>query len=258
MCQAGAGKSSVWWRFLEPIALYQTRDLLDDKDGGWMHSYPAPQTRVPFGQVGVQGDGTDLAIVSFANGFYLTCRAQAQLDAAGISTRAIDLRWLSPLPEAALLEAIAPCRNIIVVDETRRSGGVSESVVTLLAQHGRLAHRLAAEDSFIATGPAYGVTMPSVDADRDRRQGGHRMKTAVVICPGRGTYGAQELGYLARNFPRPHLLTAFDAARASLDMETLRALDGADRFSTSRHMRGDNASPLIFAARARGFPEPEP
>lgn len=79
------------------------------------------------------------------------------------------------------------------------------------------------------------------------------MTTAVVVCPGRGTYGAAELGYLARHFPDPHVLDAFDAARAALGQDTVSALDGAARFSTGRHMRGDNASPLIYAAGLGDF-----
>ena len=74
------------------------------------------------------------------------------------------------------------------------------------------------------------------------------MKTAVVICPGRGTYNAGELGYLARHFPDPRLLSAFDAQRMAAGQETLSALDTAERFSPAKHTRGDNASGLIFAA----------
>ena len=53
------------------------------------------------------------------------------------------------------------------------------------------------------------------------------MKTAVVICPGRGTYTKTELGYVKRHFGDPALLAAFDGARAALGQETLSALDGA-------------------------------
>ena len=38
------------------------------------------------------------------------------------------------------------------------------------------------------------------------------MKTAVVICPGRGTYNATELGYLSRHFPDAALLAGFDGS----------------------------------------------
>ena len=79
------------------------------------------------------------------------------------------------------------------------------------------------------------------------------MTTAVVICPGRGTYNATELGYLARNFPDAGLLDTFDVQRAGLGQDSLRALDGADRFTLSKHTRGDNASGLIYAATYGDF-----
>ncbi len=74
------------------------------------------------------------------------------------------------------------------------------------------------------------------------------MKTAVVICPGRGTYGKAQLGVLGRHFPDPALLAAFDARRKALGQETLGDLDGATTYSVARHTRGDNAAALIYAA----------
>ena len=73
------------------------------------------------------------------------------------------------------------------------------------------------------------------------------MKTAVLICPGRGTYTKTELGSLTRSFPDPALLTRFDAARQALGQETLTALDTATTYSVAKHSRGDNASALIYA-----------
>ncbi len=72
------------------------------------------------------------------------------------------------------------------------------------------------------------------------------MKTAVLICPGRGTYGKAELGSLAA-FPDRALLARFDAERVRLGQETLTALDSAQTYSVARHSRGDNASALIYA-----------
>ncbi len=147
--------------FVEPIALYPMRDLHGDKDGGWMRPYPAPDRTIALGEVGVTGDGP-LAIVTYGNGHYLSQQAAPLLQARGIDTRIVDLRWLAPLPEQALLDAVQGAQKVLVVDECRRSGNVSEALMTLLAERTDLpARRLAAEDSFIATGPAYAATMPS-------------------------------------------------------------------------------------------------
>ncbi len=72
------------------------------------------------------------------------------------------------------------------------------------------------------------------------------MRTAVLICPGRGTYTKTELGSLTR-FPDRTLLAHFDARRAALNQETVTALDAAPTYSVAKHTRGDNASALIYA-----------
>jgi [acyl-carrier-protein] S-malonyltransferase len=79
------------------------------------------------------------------------------------------------------------------------------------------------------------------------------MTTAVVICPGRGTYNKSELGYLQRHFPDADLLAAFDHLRQAAGQETLSALDGAEHYANDRHTRGDNAAGLIFAATLGDF-----
>ncbi|MDA0961356.1 MAG: thiamine pyrophosphate-dependent enzyme [Proteobacteria bacterium] len=148
--------------FLEPIALYPMRDLHEEKDGGWMTVYPPSGERIALGEVGVHGDGTDLAIVTFGNGHYLSRKAEPALKSAGIDARIVDLRWLSPLPEESLLQAVKGAKRILIVDETRRSGGVAESLMALFAERMDVpVAREVSQDSFIATGPAYAATMPS-------------------------------------------------------------------------------------------------
>jgi len=77
---------------------------------------------------------------------------------------------------------------------------------------------------------------------------------ALVVCPGRGTYGKAELGYLKRfHADKGELIAGFDRLRAERGQPTLSELDGADRFSPALHTRGDIASPLIFAASYADF-----
>ncbi|MEM1341427.1 MAG: thiamine pyrophosphate-dependent enzyme [Pseudomonadota bacterium] len=150
--------------FLEPIALYPMRDLHEPGDGGWLKRYPAPGESLALGEVGVTGNGP-LALISFANGHLMSLQAQARLATEGIATRVIDLRWLSPLPEASLMTALQDCSHALIIDETRRSGGVAEGLMALLTEQSGIPHaRLTAEDSFIATGPAYAATMPSTES----------------------------------------------------------------------------------------------
>ncbi|MDG1737179.1 MAG: thiamine pyrophosphate-dependent enzyme [Paracoccaceae bacterium] len=146
---------------VEPIALYPMRDLHDEKDGAWMDQYPAPDQFIDLGEVGVTGDGP-LAIVTYGNGHYLSHQAAKALKAKGIETRIIDIRWIAPMPVDGILAAIDGAEKVLIVDECRGTGGQSEALLSMLTERSHLpATRLAAEDSFIATGPAYAATMPS-------------------------------------------------------------------------------------------------
>lgn len=150
--------------FIEPIALYPMRDLHAEKDGGWMRLYPAMDERISMGQIGVSGAGRQLAIVTYGNGVYLSSKALPVLKSLGVEARIVDLRWLAPLPEAALIEAVAGCDHILIVDECRRTGSQSEALMALFAEAGKRSFaRITAEDCFIATGPAYAATLPSVE-----------------------------------------------------------------------------------------------
>ena len=80
------------------------------------------------------------------------------------------------------------------------------------------------------------------------------MTTAVVICPGRGTYTKAELGYLGRHHAeKADLIAQFDRRREALGQETLSALDGAVRYSVAKHTRGDKSSALIYACTLADF-----
>lgn len=78
-------------------------------------------------------------------------------------------------------------------------------------------------------------------------------EAVLVVCPGRGTYGAGELGYLKRHHGGAALLDHFDAARSEREAPMVSALDAATTYSTALHGSGENASPLIFAAGLLDF-----
>ena len=76
----------------------------------------------------------------------------------------------------------------------------------------------------------------------------------LVVCPGRGTYNATELGYLKRHHAGGGAQVAqLDAYRTKLGQPTISALDGAEKYSPSLHMPGDNASLLIYACALADF-----
>ncbi|WP_072686960.1 thiamine pyrophosphate-dependent enzyme [Rhodococcus marinonascens] len=157
---AAAHTAGVVCVYLEPIALYHNRDLFEEGDEQWLARYPDParqaHSEVPIGRARTYGDGTDLTIVTFGNGVRMSLRVARRLERANIAARVVDMRWLAPLPLRDILREADATGRVLVVDETRRSGGVSEGVVTALVDEGfsgRIA-RVASEDSFIPLGDA--------------------------------------------------------------------------------------------------------
>jgi 2-oxoisovalerate dehydrogenase E1 component len=155
-CLAAAAADGTVCVFLEPIALYHTRDLHEDGDLGWLAPYPEPGDHVPVGSARTYGSGTDLTLVSFANGVRMSLRVARRLAEQEIGARVVDLRWLAPLPVTDLLREAETTGKVLVVDETRRTGGVSEGVMAALLDAGfrGTLHRVTSEDSFIPLGPA--------------------------------------------------------------------------------------------------------
>ena len=151
--------------FIEPIALYHTSDLEAADDGGWTAPYVAPDAdlSISLGALGQVGAGNELAIITYANGYFLSRQAAPELTAEGIDHRIIDLRWLHPLNADAIVTAVAHCRKILIVDECRRSGSLSEKLMTILTEAGRgdAISRITAEDCFIPLGPAAELVLPS-------------------------------------------------------------------------------------------------
>ncbi|HWJ10800.1 MAG TPA: thiamine pyrophosphate-dependent enzyme [Nocardioides sp.] len=149
--------------FLEPIARYHTRDLVDG-DEAWLAELDTTGRFGP-GDVAVHGGGSDLLLVTFGNGVHLSRSAARVLEEEGVACTVLDLMWLAPLPVRALVEAAGATRAVLVVDETRASGGVGEGVVTALVEAGvdvPIA-RVASADSYVPLGPAAATVLLQAD-----------------------------------------------------------------------------------------------
>jgi 2-oxoisovalerate dehydrogenase E1 component len=169
--------------FLEPIALYMTKDLYAAGDGLWQFHYPAPGEVIPFGQgrayeatddwalnetaliaKGAQPPGeADLTIITFGNGLYMSLRAARTLRAEhGVEARIVDLRWLSPLNESFIVDQARSSERVLIVDEGRRSGGISEAIMAILAEHCGGAcevARVTGHDTYIPLGAAANLVL---------------------------------------------------------------------------------------------------
>lgn len=160
-CLAAATVDGAVCAFLEPIALYMTKDLHSDGDGEWNTSYPAHDFHIPIGSGKSYGTGKHLTIITWANGLWMSLRAAKTLAAEGIEVSVLDLRWLNPLPRADMIELANRSGRVLVVDECRRSGGVSEAVFAELIDAGFRGSmsRIAGHDVYIPLGGAANLVL---------------------------------------------------------------------------------------------------
>ncbi len=162
-CVAAAQVDGSVCVFLEPIALYHAHDLYDEGDEAWL-ARPSG-AHVPVGSGKTYLDGDDLTIVTWGNGLLMSLRVARALRLRGIQPRVLDLRWLAPLPVDDILREANATGRVLVVDETRRTGGVSEGVVAALLDagfDGRMG-RVASKDSFVPLGDAARLVLVSED-----------------------------------------------------------------------------------------------
>jgi 2-oxoisovalerate dehydrogenase E1 component len=147
---------------IEPIALYHTRDLFDG-DGAWLA--PAPSGRAEWPKVRVyREEAADLAIVTYGNGVWMSLRAAARLEREhGVRARVIDLRWIAPLPIDDVLAHARAVGKLLVVDECRRSGNVSEAVAAAILDTDTSCRfmRVNSADSFVPLGDAANLVLVS-------------------------------------------------------------------------------------------------
>ncbi|MBX3688040.1 thiamine pyrophosphate-dependent enzyme [Dokdonella sp.] len=155
--------------FLEPIALYMTKDLYEPGDGQWLTSYPPPEQAMPLGEGRIYGEGAnDLLIFTYGNGVPMSLRAAREIEKRhGWKVRTVDLRWLVPLNEAFIAEQARSARRILVVDEGRHSAGVGEGVITAIVEAGLGAtplRRVVGADTYTPLAGAAFLVLPG-DAD---------------------------------------------------------------------------------------------
>jgi 2-oxoisovalerate dehydrogenase E1 component len=154
--------------FLEPIALYMTKDLYEAGDGQWQFDYPAPGSAMTLGEGRVyHDDANDLVVFTFGNGVPMALRAARTIEQElGWKTRVVDLRWLAPLNDDFIAQHARTAKRIIVLDEGRKSAGVGEGVITAVVEAGCGAtplRRVVGADTFTPLAGAALLVLPGDD-----------------------------------------------------------------------------------------------
>ena len=154
--------------FIEPIALYMTKDLHETGDGEWTGLYPDIEEEIEIGEIAVNGTSEEICIITYGNGFFLSCQAAKELsELYDVDVKIIDYRWIAPLNEDAIVDEIKNIKNVLIVDECRKTGSQSEAIVAAIVEKSMTQpniRRLCAEDSYIPLGAGATVVLPSKDS----------------------------------------------------------------------------------------------
>ncbi len=154
------GRISV---FIEPIAIYPIRDLHATGDNLWNCEYPRDLSEnIPVVHFNVGPGDKDLCILTYGNGHYLSMQAKEILKQQGLNPTIIDLRWLAPLDEKSLAQALSQFKNVLVVDECRKTGSISEALLTMMMENCSpmpKVRRLCSLDTFIPLADAANLAL---------------------------------------------------------------------------------------------------
>ena len=164
----------------------------------WAAEYPGPSyLRIPrfkvpavtpedaaleFGRALQLTDGDDVTVIAIGTMVSRALQAAERLRADGVGLRVLNMPFVDPIDEAAVLAAAAETRGIITAEEATVSGGLGAAVASLVVEHEPVPMRiLGVRGEFAPTGSTaflleyFGLTSDAiVEAARGLSNGGGR------------------------------------------------------------------------------------
>lgn len=110
--------------FIEHATLYQERGEV-----------PEEEYLVPLDKSDKKRDGSDVTIVTYAQGLPVSMEAAAKLSKEGIEVEIIDLRSLQPLDLSLAFESFKKTNKAVVVEEGHGTYGIGAEVVAQIQEH---------------------------------------------------------------------------------------------------------------------------
>jgi transketolase len=160
-----------WTRAIDNLSVLVPADPAQTRDAvRWAVANPGPlYLRVPrfkvpdvtpedavleHGRSVLVHDGDDVTVIAIGTMVSRALDAAERLGAEGISARVINMPFVDPLDEAAVLEAARETRGIVTVEEAIVTGGLGAAVASLVAQNHPVPMRILGVSGFAPTGDA--------------------------------------------------------------------------------------------------------
>jgi 2-oxoisovalerate dehydrogenase E1 component len=147
----------------DPTILIEARGLYQRKEMVAFEKAPDP-----IGTASRARQGKDVAIIAWGSSVLEALDAAEKLKGDGIDAAVLNLRWLAPLDEAAILSLVKACNGrALIVHEANRTGGVGAEIAARITekQRGAIVHRLATPDMRMPAAPVLqAALLPKADA----------------------------------------------------------------------------------------------
>lgn len=138
----------------DPVVLIESRALYPGKG---LVAVGEPVEAI--GGARLRRDGGDIAVITWGTALPAVLEAAEAVSSEGVEAAVLDLRWLSPLDDAAIDAIVADCGGrVLIVHEANLSGGFGAEVAARIGERhfGRLrgpVERLATPDVRIPASP---------------------------------------------------------------------------------------------------------
>jgi pyruvate dehydrogenase E1 component beta subunit len=109
--------------FLEHKLLYQTKGPVPEED-----------YIVELGKADIKRSGRDVTIIAWSHMLLHALEAAEKLAQEGIDAEVIDLRTISPLDKACILESVKKTEHVVIAQEAIRRGGVASDIASIIQQ----------------------------------------------------------------------------------------------------------------------------
>ena len=110
--------------FIEHHTLYQERGEVPDEE-----------YLVPLDKADIKREGSDVTIVTYAQGLSVSMKAAEMLAKEGIEAEVVDLRCLQPLDMEPAIQSFKKTFRAVVVEEGHGTFGIGAEVVAQLQEH---------------------------------------------------------------------------------------------------------------------------
>jgi len=90
---------------------------------------------IPLGKADVKREGTDVTVITYGFGVYLTQLVADVVAKDDISVHILDLRTIYPLDQEAIIEATGKTGKVLLVTEDNKEGSVIGEVAAIISEH---------------------------------------------------------------------------------------------------------------------------